>query len=267
MNQLIFTFSKWLILPLLAILVGCAQKPPSCADERTIATIKNIIVTSMEEKAANFVPPAEDPQNIIGKAINGLKVEMKNVVSQGYEDKARRYYCRGSMVVTEVSGDTLTWDIVYMSQATEGKGSSSIVEVQGVAQYVLQLDGNLRLNYYKKRYAGEWVGTYSCSGINGETDGLQGPFSKPVVLVVEKNTLRATMERTTLGGGIEKLTGQAGVKMQLAGKGRNGADDSWDTQFNGGVSGMQFTANGNISIEGNRIIRACTLKLDLPSNL
>lgn len=269
MNQLIFTLSKWLLIPVMAILVGCAQKPPSCADEKTIASIKDVIVNAMGgDKATKSLLPNEDPQNIVEKAIKGLKVDLKNVVTQGYDEKARKHACRGNMVVTQVTGDTLSLDINYASQATEDKGGGFMVEIQGISQFLMQLGGDLKLYYFKKRYAGEWAGTYSCAGINDATEGLQGPFSRPVVLVVDKNTLMGTMERTTQGGGIESLksVGIVGVTTKLAGTGRNGSDDTWVTQFNGQVSGMQFNATGNISVEGNRVIRNCRLKLDLPSN-
>lgn len=267
MNHFVLTLSKWLLAPLLVFLVGCSQKPPSCADEKTIATIKDIVVNSVgSNKGENTLGQNEDPQKILDKALKAIKIELINVVTQGYDEKARKHACRGKIVATTVTGDTLSLDVGYTSQATEDKGGGFMVEVEGFSQFLRQLRHNLELYYLGKRYGGEWAGTYNCSGINDATEGLQGPFSKSVVLIVEKNTLRATMERTTQGGGIEKLAGQAGVTMQLAGKGRNGSDDSWVTQFNGRVSGMKFTADGNISIEGNRIIRACTLKLDLPSN-
>ena len=269
MNHAIFTLSKWLIVPLLIILTGCAQKPPSCADEKTIATIKNIVVNYLlDGKTIKAIHKSEDPQNIIDKAIKGLKVEMKNVVTQGYDDKARKHACRGNMVVTEVTGNTLSLDVSYISQATEDKGGGSMVEIEGISKFLIELDGNLTLNYYKKRYAGEWAGTYSCAGIDGATEGPQGPFTKQVVLVVDKDYMRGKMERTTQGGGIERLVtvGTVGGTMQLAGKGSNNPDDTWETRFAGKISGMQFTANGNITVEGNRVLRACTLKLDLPSN-
>ena len=256
-------------MPLLVILTGCSQKPPSCDDDKTISSLKDLIVYAMHgDNAVNSVNPNDDPQKIIEKSIKGLKVEMKKVVKQGYDDKARVYACLGNMVVTEVTGNTHSVEINYSSQATEDKGGGFKVDIQGISPSLRLWGGNLELYYFKKRYSGEWAGTYSCTGINGATEGLQGPFSKPVVLVVDKNTLLGTMERTTQGGGIESLksVGIVGVTTKLAGTGRNGSDDSWETQFSGRVSGMQFSADGNISIEGNRVLRACTLKLDLPSN-
>jgi hypothetical protein len=267
MNHFVLTLSKWLLVPLLAILVGCSQKPPSCADEKTIATIRDIVVNSVgSNKGVNTLGENEDPQKILEKALKAIKIDLSNVVTQGYDEKARKHACRGKIVATTTTGDTLSLDVGYTSQATEDKGGGFMVEIDGFSQFLQQLRQNLVLYYFKKRYSGEWAGTYSCSGINDATEGLQGPFSKPVVLVVEKSALRATMERTTQGGGIEKLEGQAGVTMQLAGNGRNGSDDAWETKFNGRVSGMQFNATGNISVEGNRVIRNCRLKLDLPSN-
>lgn len=151
MTKTILTLSKWLIVPLLVILTGCAQKPPSCADEKTIATIKDIVVNYLlDGKTIKAIPKSEDPQNIIDKAIKGLKVEMKNVVTQGYDDKARKHACRGNMVVTEVTGNTLTLDVSYISQATEDKGGGSMVEIEGISKFLIELDGNLTLNYYKK---------------------------------------------------------------------------------------------------------------------
>jgi hypothetical protein len=257
-------------VPLLVILAGCAQKPPSCADEKTIASIKDVIVNAMGgDKATKSLLPNEDPQNIVEKAIKGLKVELKNVVTQGYDEKARKHTCRGNMVVTQVTGDTLSLDINYASQATEDKGGGFMVEIQGISQFLMQLGGDLKLYYFKKRYAGEWAGTYSCAGIDGATEGAQGPFAKPVVLVVDKNNFRGKMERTTQGGGVERLVSviAVGATMDLVGKGSNNPDDTWETRFKGDVTGMQFNATGNITVEGNRVLRACTLKLDLPSNL
>jgi hypothetical protein len=87
----------------------------------------------------------------------------------------------------------------------------------------------------------------------------------PVTMVVDDN-LAAVLERTTKGGGVERLTGEAGAFIRLNGAGKNSPDDTWRTAFEGKVQGMDFNAQGNIFTEDNRLLRECSLKLTLPSN-
>ena len=96
----------------------------------------------------------------------------------------------------------------------------------------------------------------------------------PVTMVVKG--WQATLERTTVGGGVEQLAGQLNtlnpkVDLELNGKGANTPDDTWHTRFLGFVDGMSIKAEGGIYVtrtnaEGQRSseqLRLCTMDLKL----
>lgn len=267
------TFSKktrWLMtlsLAAVTVLAGCAKKPPGCAEPETVKTINSIVVDNVKGLMPQYIgtQTQDDPQKIQDGYYQGLKTEVVNVVSDGYNEQAKKYSCRANLSVTPVTGEKFSRDIVYSTQRTEDKESDFLVEVQAFQPFVVAVAGDLTTYYYGKRYKGEWKGDYSCAGIDDAKDGPQGPFAMPVTMVVDER-LQAKLERTTKGGGVEILTGEAGQKIKLGGIGKNSPDDTWRTSFEGMVQGLDFTAQGEIVAPDNSLLRKCSLKLKLPSN-
>lgn len=260
----------WLIVLGLAgavVLAGCAKKPPGCADPETVKTLNAIVVDNVRALMPKLTggQNQDDPKNIQEGYFQGLKSELVNVVTDGYSEQAKKNSCRGNLTVTTLSGETFSRDVSYTTQRTEDKDSQFMVEVQAFQPFIMAVSGDLTGYYFGKRYKGDWKGEYKCAGIDGTTDGPQGPFSMPVTMVVGDN-LAAVLERTTKGGGVERLTGEAGAVVRLNGIGKNSPDDTWRTAFEGKVQGMDFSAQGGIVTEDNRLLRECSLKFTLPSN-
>jgi hypothetical protein len=249
-----------------AVLAGCAKKPPGCADPETLKTINSIVVDNVKGLMPKFSDHQtdDDPQNIKDGYYRSLKTEVVNIVSDGYNEQARKNSCRGSLSVSTVTGGRFSRDIVYSTQRTEDKDGGFLVEVQAFQPFVDAVAGDLTTHYFDKRYKGEWKGEYRCAGIDDAKDGLQGPFRMPVTMVVNEG-MEAALERTTKGGGVESLSGRAGQVITLRGEGRNSPDDIWSTAFQGKVQGLDFAAQGEIGT-GNRVLRQCRLTLKLPSN-
>jgi hypothetical protein len=266
----LFHTKPWLIVLGLAgaaVLAGCAKKPPGCADPETVKTLNTIVVDNVRALMPKFTggENQDDPKNIQESYYQGLKSELVNVVSNGYNEQAKLNTCRGNLSVSTPSGEKFSRDISYTTQRTEDKDSQFLVEVQAFQPFIMAVSGDLTGYYFGKRYKGEWKGEYKCAGIDGATDGPQGPFSMPVSMVVDENRV-AVLERTTKGGGVESLTGEVSSTVRLNGTGKNSPDDTWRTAFEGKVQGMDFSAQGGIVTEDNRLLRECRLKLTLPSN-
>lgn len=197
--------------------------------------------------------------------LDGLRADAEQCRQRLEELKAKKNSCRASMAVSTAAGETLSRDLVYTTQKTEDKSGGFVVEVLDVQPFVMGLVSDLTQHYLTKRFVGEWKGDYKCEGIDGATDGQQGPYSMPVALVVDAN-FKAKLERTTKGGGIEILSGDAGYHMRLRGEGKNSPDDTWRTEFDGQVQGFSYEAKGQVSTPEGQVLRQCQLKLALPSS-
>jgi hypothetical protein len=252
-----------------ALLQGCAQKPPGCGDAETAQTIQRLLVEHTQEllpKVLGGSPVVkDDPSKIQDAYYAALKVVLTNVVSDGYNDQAKKNSCRANLSVSTASGEALSRDLVYTTQKTEDKSGGFVVEVLDVQPFVTGLTNDLTQYYISKRFVGEWKGDYKCEGIDGAVDGPQGPYSMPVTVVVDAN-FKAKLERTTKGGGIEILDGDAGYRMRLRGEGKNSPDDTWRTDFDGQVQGLSYEAKGQVMTPEGQVLRQCQLKLALPAS-
>ena len=50
------------------------------------------------------------------------------------------------------------------------------------------------------------------------------------------------------------------------GEGKNSPDDTWRTEFDGQVQGLQYEAKGQVMTPEGQVLRQCQLKLALPSS-
>ncbi len=244
------------------LLLSACSKPPECADKETLDVMKSIVTDNVKLTMPQFFTAemlADDPKKIQDAYYQSLQVEVINVVSDGYNEKAKKNSCKGNMTITTPTGK-LSRPVDYSTQKTQDKDGGFLVEIEAFQPTVMAIAQDLRQHFVVNRYSGEWSGAYSCDGMAGETDGPRGPFSMTVTLVVDKQ-LKAKLERTTKGGGIEVLTGTFGDTVTLKGQGKNSPDDMWFTQFEGTVKGLVFAAKGEIMLDENRPLRSCTLNL------
>lgn len=252
------------------VLVACSSKPPGCADTETLKTAKELLVENIGKFISSGEMQPDDPDGWLQKFYDGLKVEITSVVSDGYKEDAKKQLCKGTMTIISVTGATAERSVEYSTQKTEDKAGGFLLEIQNAQPFVQKI-GIDALTYYRaNRWAGTWNGTYSCSGMKGATEGPHGPFSLPVSMVVEGN--KAKLERTTRGGGIEKLAGEfyslgRDAPFKLEGTGENTPEDSWNTSFTGSVEGKKVVANGAIRLQDGTEMRQCRLDLSLGGSL
>ena len=256
-------------------LVACGQKPPGCADTETLNTIRSLVVDDTKKALAKQA--ADDPEGWVQKFLDGLKVEVSGIVNNGYNADTKKQQCRGTMRVATPTDPVAERSIDYSTQVTEDQKRAFLLEIQNFEPFVVAVAQSASSFYDANRWSGTWSGTYACSGVNGTTTGLQGPFSLTVSMVV--NGSEATLERTTRSGGIEKLKGRfdrSGLSrpFELAGTGQNTPEDEWLTSFVGQANGLKLVASGDIRVAVLNttapstkiemvVARTCTLELAL----
>lgn len=253
-----------LMLAIAIVLSGCAQKPPECGDPKTLETIQSLTVDNARGMLLR-VPRSEiykdDPGNIQQGYFKSLKTNVAQIVSDGYNKDARKNSCRGKLSIFTASGQSLSREVSYTTQLTQDKDGGFLVEIAQYSPFIEGVVGDFIQHFEVKRYSGQWTGTYACDGIGGESSGPQGPFSMNVMLAVDPNS-RALLERTSRGGGVERLSGEVSSGgVRLVGEGQNSPDDTWRTVFEGGVKGLELSARGQITSDG-RLLRSCSLSLN-----
>jgi hypothetical protein len=252
-----------LVLVSSSVLVACSSKPPSCSDTQTLKTAKDVLTDNMGKLLIAGNQKLDDPDGWLQKFYDGMTVQINSVVSEGYKEDSKKQLCRGTMLVTAISGETAEREVEYSTQATEDKGGGFLLEIQNFQPFVQAMSIHAAKYYLANRWAGNWNGTYTCNGINGVTEGSQGPFTLPVVLQVEG--YQAKLERTTVGGGIEKLAGEFEFNgsFKFVGTGENTPEDRWNTIFNGKVVGKKLMANGEIQLPVGTVLRQCQIDLTM----
>jgi hypothetical protein len=254
-----------LVLASIALLAGCSKKPPGCADPKVSEVIRQIAenetktAISRQEIGRSIL---EDVGGITTKFFASIKVDLANVVQDSYSEDARKFMCRGKMTITSLGESTLSKDVVFSSQATADDSGHFLVEVEQFP-FTAPLMRDLAGYVFLQRTNGTWVGDYACDGLEGSDNPLAGPYTMPVSMVVQRG--KAKLERTTSAGGLETLTGTADLQsMNLRGEGRNTPDDTWQTVFWGDVKGSIWNAQGEIRTTDGRLLRHCTLTLQMP---
>jgi hypothetical protein len=248
------------LLPSFA-LVACGNKPPGCADAQTLNTAKGILVNNINKLLTTGEQKPDDPDGWLEKFNDGMQVQINSIVSEGYKEDAKKQMCKGTMIVTAISGETAEREVEYATQATEDKHGGFLLEIENFTPFVQTMAGHAARYYLANRWSGNWGGMYSCNGIQGSVDGPQGPFALPVTMVVSGN--HAKLERTTVGGGIEKLAGTIDGTFQLSGSGENTPEDRWNTIFNVKVAGKKATAEGVIRLTDGTVLRQCQIDLTM----
>jgi hypothetical protein len=260
------------LLAVVAGLAGCSAKPPGCADAETLNTMRSFVAQETQKYLDR--EGKDDPEGWIVRYADGLSVQVSGIVTDGYVAEAKKNLCRGTLKLQTLDDKSMELPVSYSTQRTEDQKDSFLLEVAAFDSIVVPTGAAAREYYQQHRWTGEWRGDYVCAGIDGAKDGQQGPFRMPVAMVVKG--WKATLERTTVGGGVEQLAGQLNilnprVDLELSGKGANTPEDAWHTRFAGFVEGMSIRAEGGIYVtrtnsEGQRSseqLRQCTLDLKL----
>jgi hypothetical protein len=256
------------VLVSLALLAGCAKKPPGCADAQVTDLIRQITIDEVTKIAQSTdvgrIIVQEDAGGFAAKFFASIKVEMQNVVQDGYSEDARRFSCRGNLTVTSLGETKHSRDIVFSSQATADNSGDFIVQVDS-PPFGQPLMMELASFVYGKRTNGSWTGEYACEAFEGSDNPLAGPFTLPVTMEVKDGM--GKLERSTTAGGSETLTGRVRLdNITLKGGGRNTPDDTWNTVFWGDIKGSVWQAKGEIKTPEGRLLRRCMLTLNLPNN-
>ena len=168
--------------------------------------------------------------------------------------------CKAQLTVAS-GEERQTHDIVYTIQLTENKDGDSMVfleDVNAIAAPLASARAALSIAY---KNSGEWSGTYQCGGVDGATSGPRGPFQQQVGFTVPGELLGSSkMERTTQGGGVEKLEVDFG-NGHVSGAGQNSPDDQWKVAFTGQVNDLEYAGRGSITALDGEVLRRCELRL------
>jgi branched-chain amino acid transport system substrate-binding protein len=255
----------------LVLLVACA-KPPSCGDAETLDLAHALLIKDVTKELGTIAK--DDPDGWMRKYLDSVKTEFSSIVSEGYNSDAKKQSCRAVLKVSSVSGEVASdVNLDYDTQLTEDKDSRFNLGMIGLQPPTQLLAEQARSYYNAHRWTGEWRGTYTCQGIDGAESGPQGPFKQQVALVVKGD--EGHMERTTQGGGIEKMGGNfmpdknGDIRLSMGGPGENSLEDKWIAEFEGLVQGDRANIGGVIRLGKNspqdepRVLRECELDLIL----
>lgn len=128
------------VAALVAVLAACGSKPPACGDEKTIGLAKTIISDEVEAAYVQVLEALKvaNPQIVkffqaakpdVARYRSALNVEVRNVVTNGYNAEARKHNCSGVFVVSTLTGKTFTSQHDFTSQATADGDGRFIVQI------------------------------------------------------------------------------------------------------------------------------------------
>ncbi len=245
------------LLALAIVLAGCSNKPPGCADPEIVTTAKSLLAGKLADRNNSDI---DDPDGQLPTFFDRLKLRFINVVDDGYDSQTKKQLCKATMQVAYDGGGGIERQVAYSTQRTVDDKNNFILEMSEGQLLATAVQHEAMKYYNERRWTGEWHGEYSCSGVAGATEGPQGPYTVPVVMTVLVND--ASLERTTVGGGFEKLNGQLmrGV-FKLSGEGANSPEDQWKTYFHGEPKNGVVEAKGAITLPDGQQVRRCTLAL------
>jgi hypothetical protein len=114
-------------LAVCAALGACADKPPGCTDAKVLDRIKAGIPSDALKLISNNIAAAgnsgsEQLNGLLDKFGSSMKVEFKNIASDGFDAEAKRYSCAAELEISTVDGPADARRIAYSVQATaDGK--------------------------------------------------------------------------------------------------------------------------------------------------
>ena len=244
-----------------ALLSGCSNKPPACGDETSITAVRNLLTNAIQKNVQQSTAYQSDPTPAAA-FFKTLKFAVSSITSDGYNEKAKRFSCHAKLDTSFLDREGHA-DISYSTQSTEDKKDDFLIKIEEGQRLINEVSGYATDYVDQNRLAGNWGGTYSCNGLDGETTGTKAGFSQPVTLEVQ-DYAKAKLERVTAAGGVEKMGGQFDENNQLVlrGVGRNTPDDQWRVYFRGAMTDNKLIAGGQLTDDtGQRVFRTCQLQL------
>lgn len=130
--------SAAVILALLPALGICAVKPPECAAPPTIAAIQDLyregVQTTLDREVASLQQPHERErlQRLARSFLADLKITVTEIVSNGYEPKAKRYSCEGKIGVESPTARDGGYSVrsEFSTQSTEDDKGKFVIRVE-----------------------------------------------------------------------------------------------------------------------------------------
>lgn len=128
-----------------ALIVGCGVKPPGCAEPETVALAKQMVADDVRDTIQGFADALPEPnKKRLGELGNGfasgLKIELVNIVSNGYDANAKKYTCGGKLSATDaLTKQGLQFDIEYTTQRTEDDKTKFMLQISRFKQMVKEL--------------------------------------------------------------------------------------------------------------------------------
>lgn len=117
------------------LLAGCGGKPPGCADSATISLANEMIAGDVLDVLTKDLTrngkETADPQGmkLATEYTKALKVNMENIVSNGYNADAKKHQCAGRLKVGTPKGNELAVNTEYSTQKTEGGNTSFVLAI------------------------------------------------------------------------------------------------------------------------------------------
>ena len=269
------------------VLAGCSKEVSLCNDPAVAGALKDEMLGFL--KALEIGKDSKEIPLVLQKGkkhVDGFSVTVTDASQEAYQKDADRRSCTALAEMGEPIKSALLSNAPKQSpnQAAMGLKLPLAFSLKGLAdgggkfkvelnkesaellaQFSVILLQSVAGKVADEELAGVWTGDYSCSGLENATDGPQGPYKLPVVMksVVNGTKAELTLDRTTAGGGIEKLKGVAMLdgSISLNGQGMNSPDDKWNTSFDGKIAAGKASAEGSIKSLQDEMLRSCKLNL------
>lgn len=114
------------------LLTACSSKPPGCADEETLNLVRSAYLDRWKQIAASYVENFHMSPEETDRYNNALKLEIRDVVSDGYNESSRKHSCRGVLAFSTLTGKSFSSSRAFTSQAAADGGGKFIVQVEGL---------------------------------------------------------------------------------------------------------------------------------------
>lgn len=243
------------IIAFLITLSACSSKPPGCADDATLNTASGLLRDETSKliqhypKSLNIPPSATklETGGVIPTYLSGLKLALSNIVANGYDEGAKRMTCHALLTVSTTDGKTFKRDIDYTTQKTEdSKSGGFLLSIQNFSEFASLAARAAADRFNEETWSGNWSGKLACGGVNGATEGVEGPYSQDVTVTFKG--LNGSMNRTLPVGGTQEASPSIESYPQVMHLGANsiegGPQKGWNTSLKGPIE------NGKAQLTG-----------------
>jgi hypothetical protein len=114
----------------IALVTGCADKPPGCADAQVLDRISAAIPRDAVELISNNInaagnwkrPGAEQLRTQVEAFGKSIKVQVQSITSEGFDSSAKKHSCTAEVQIRTANGSTESHRMAYTVQGTvDGK--------------------------------------------------------------------------------------------------------------------------------------------------